>query len=94
MANGLQYKGEFVGLVVSQKFSEDRGSINYIGVTPAQRGKGYVNDLLCEGSRLMIEDGIHNLIADIDIQNYPLEKALELLGYQYKRSQVVLKLDL
>ncbi len=87
-------KGEFIGLVVPQKFSEDKGAINYIGVTPAQRGKGYVNDLLWEGSRLMIEDGLQNLIADIDVQNHPLEKALELLGYQYKRSLVVLKLDL
>lgn len=42
----------------------------------------------------MIEDGIQNLIADIDVQNHPLEKALELLGYQHKRSQVVLTLDL
>ncbi len=87
-------KGEFAGLIVPQKFSKDRGAINYIGVTPAQREKGYVNDLLWEGSRLMIEDGIQNLVADIDVQNHPLEKALELLGYQYKRSQVVLRLDL
>ena len=87
-------EGEFVGLVVPQKFSGNRGAINYIGVTPVQRGKGYVNDLLWEGSRLMIEDGIENLIADIDVQNHPMKKALELLGYQFKCSQVVLKLDL
>jgi ribosomal protein S18 acetylase RimI-like enzyme len=87
-------EGELVGLVVPQKFSENRGAINYIGVTPFQRGKGYVNGLLLEGSRLMIEDGIENLIADIDVQNYPLKKALGLLGYQFKCSQVVLKLDL
>lgn len=87
-------KGEFVGLVVSQKFSEDEGAINYIGVTPAQRGKGYVKDLLWEGSRIMIEDGIKNLIADIDVQNHPLEKALELLGYKDDCSEVVLTLNL
>lgn len=86
--------GEFVGLVVPQKFNETRGAINYIGVTPAQRGNGYINDLLWEGSRLMTEDGIQSLIADIDVQNHPLEKALELLGYQYKRSLLTLKLDL
>ncbi|WP_026891199.1 GNAT family N-acetyltransferase [Lacrimispora aerotolerans] len=87
-------EGEFVGLVVPQKLSVHRGAINYIGVTPVQRGRGYVNDLLWEGSRLMIEEGIENLIADIDVQNYPLKKALELLGYQFECSQVVLKLDL
>lgn len=87
-------KGEFVGLVVPPKFGEDRGAINYIGVIPEKRGKGYVNDLLWEGSKILIDDGIKSLIADIDVQNYPLEKALNLLGYEYKRLLIVFKLDL
>jgi ribosomal protein S18 acetylase RimI-like enzyme len=87
-------KGELVGLIVPQKFSENRGAINYIGVVPNKRGKGYVNDLLWEGSRLMLEDGIQRLIADIDVKNYPLEKALELLGFKYKGLEMVLKLNL
>ncbi len=87
-------KGEFVGLIVPQKFNENRGAINYIGVVPNQRGKGYVNDLLWEGSRLMMEDGIQSMIADIDVKNHPLEKALELLGFKYKGLELVLKLNL
>ncbi|BCN31816.1 GNAT family N-acetyltransferase [Anaeromicropila herbilytica] len=87
-------KKEMIGLVVPQKFSEEEGAINYIGVTPTQRGNGYVRELLWEGARIMIEDGIQNIMADIDIQNYPLEKALEQLGYQCSRSELVLKLEL
>jgi len=86
--------GTFVGLVIPQRFSEEAGAINYIGVVPQKRGAGYVQDLLEEGSRLMLEAGISILIADIDVQNYPLENALKRLGYIEKRSLAVLKLEI
>jgi ribosomal protein S18 acetylase RimI-like enzyme len=85
---------EFVGLVVPQKFDEDCGAINYIGVSPDKRGNGYINDLLLEGSNLIFDDNIQKIIADIDVENFPLEKSLNALGYEYKRSLVILKLNL
>lgn len=46
----------------TKKNSEIRGATNYIGVTAEQRGKGYVNELLWEGSQLLIDEGIKSLI--------------------------------
>lgn len=85
---------EFVGLVVPQKFDENCGAINYIGVSPEQRGKGFVNDLLLEGSLLLLNDGISQIIADVDVENFPVENALTRLGYEYERSLVILKIKL
>lgn len=85
---------EFVGLVVPQKFDETSGAINYIGVVPEQRGKGYVDALLAHGTQRLLDEKLEEIIADIDIQNVPLEKALMRLGYAYERSMLVLKLKL
>ena len=84
---------EFVGLVVPQMFRADLGCINYIGVSPDQRGKGYIDDLLLEGSRILHKNKITKIIADIDEGNFPIEKSLLKLGYQYKRSLIVLELS-
>ncbi len=87
-------QSEFVGLVVPQKFDDDCGAINYIGVSPDKRGKGYINDLLLEGSQLIFDANIPKIIADIDVENFPLDKSLNALGFEYERSLVVLKLNL
>ncbi|WP_055669572.1 GNAT family N-acetyltransferase [Desnuesiella massiliensis] len=85
---------ELIGLVVPQKLNDDVGAINYIGVVPAKRGRGYVKDLIIEGIRILNENGIKKVIADIDVKNYPLEKALIEEGFRMDCSMLVLKLDL
>lgn len=87
-------EGRFVGLVVPQRFDEACGAINYIGVAPDQRGNGYVYDLLREASNVMLEAGLKTLIAEIDIQNQPLDDALRKLGFHEKQSLTVLKKDI
>lgn len=86
--------GEFVGLIVPQKFDDERGAINYIGVTPDKRGNAFIDDLLEEASNIMINDGIKTCIAEIDVLNKPLEAALIRKGYSYKRALTVLKLEI
>ncbi len=89
-----QEDGSLVGLIVPQKFSDEEGAINYIGVVPQKRGAGYVYALIDAASTLMFQSGIQTVIADIDTQNQPLEKALNVLGYVAKGSLSVLKLKI
>jgi RimJ/RimL family protein N-acetyltransferase len=75
-----------VGLIVPQRFSESEGAINYIGVVPEQRGRGYVNDLLAEGTLTLHEDGVPSVIADVDDVNSPMANALIRAGYEKSRT--------
>jgi hypothetical protein len=86
------HNNELIGLVIPQKFNEDVGAINYIGVVPKKRGNGYVNDLIVEGIRILNENNIKKIIADIDVKNYPLEKALNKEEFKLDCRMLVLKL--
>jgi RimJ/RimL family protein N-acetyltransferase len=70
-----------VGLVVPQAFDEKVGAINYIGVVPEERGKGYSLDLLSAGAESLFQVGINEVIADIDRDNLPLKKNLSIIGF-------------
>ena len=82
-----------IGLVIPSSFGGGYGGINYIGIVPTERGKGYVNVLLNKGTNLLLEQGITTIIADIDTLNYPMKKALESCGYNFHCEEVVLKKD-
>jgi len=91
----LAYAGDLpVGLILSQRFSESLGAINYIGAPPEHRGRGYGLALLAEGTRILVESGITRVIADIDIDNKPLAAALERLGYVFKMEEVILSMEI
>jgi len=86
--------GERIGLVISQSFGEGYGGINYIGVVPSQRGKGYINQLLIKGTNILLEEDSEIIIADIDKQNTPMKNALEQVGYVFESDMVVLEYGL
>jgi ribosomal protein S18 acetylase RimI-like enzyme len=87
----LGYDGDIlIGLIISQRFNEKVGAINYIGVLPEYRGRSYGLDLLSEGTRILNKNGIEKIYADIDIANKPLATSLEKLGYIFKMEEVVL----
>ena len=86
-----EYNQGFVGLIVPQKFTSKLGAINYIGVAPEKRGRGYVKDLLAMGTSTLKSAGIGEIIADIDIHNYPMENALIALGYRFNKNELVLE---
>ncbi len=92
----LAYKsdGTLVGLVVPQKFSNEEGAINYIGVVPDHRGHGYVHDLLAKGTSILKIDGIKHIIADIDVDNIPMANALSRAGYMKEQTMWVYKIEL
>jgi ribosomal protein S18 acetylase RimI-like enzyme len=72
---------QVVGLVVPQILSQDAAGINYLGVVPALRGRGYGLELLEEGTRCLREITTNKIYADIDVSNFPLERSLEIAGY-------------
>ncbi|MGB1206103.1 MAG: GNAT family N-acetyltransferase [Chitinophagales bacterium] len=76
--------GALVGLVVPQRFSEQRGAVNYIGIVPNKRRQGYVDELLQYAIHILYEDGIKTIIADIDSRHIPLKKALLRVGFKKK----------
>ena len=87
----LGYFGDqIIGLVLPQRFSESIGGINYIGVLPRHRGHGYGKVLLAEGTRILLENGIKKIYADIDTANHPLAAALEQAGYTFGMEESVL----
>ena len=49
--------------------------IAYIGVLPAFRGKGYVDDVLAEGTRILAAQGVPRIRAATDVGNVPMAKA-------------------
>lgn len=83
---GYDNTGTLVGLVVPQLFDDQEGAINYIGVVPEQRGKGYGGDLLRAGTKLLCQKGIRRILADIDTENAPMIDAVA--GLDFKREYI------
>jgi RimJ/RimL family protein N-acetyltransferase len=55
--------------------------IGYVGVLPAHRGRGYVDDLLVEASRLLVDGGWTEIDAMTDVGNVPMAAAFARCGY-------------
>lgn len=70
-----------VGLSMPNK-GPTAGSIGYIGVTPEQRGHGYIDDLLAQITRTLIQAGVERIIADTDTGNFPMAAAFRRGGYR------------
>jgi RimJ/RimL family protein N-acetyltransferase len=79
-----------IGLVVAQHLSKRTGCINYIGVVPECRGNNYSRDLAMKALELLKEDpSIEQIIAEIDTENWPLERTLASLRYKRLRTMWV-----
>ncbi|MFJ1900022.1 GNAT family N-acetyltransferase [Streptomyces sp. NPDC088115] len=73
--------GEPVGFVIPAR-NDYNPIIAYIGVLPARRGHGYIDDLLTEGTRVLAgQDGVERIRAATDLGNVPMAKSFERLGY-------------
>jgi RimJ/RimL family protein N-acetyltransferase len=64
--------------------------IGYIGVVPEQRGHGYVDDLLAEGTALLADQGAEVVKADTDTGNVPMAAAFARAGYQVTGRRIVM----
>ncbi|TXS07234.1 N-acetyltransferase [Streptomyces sp. col6] len=79
--------GEPVGFVVPARNSYNP-IVAYIGVLPAHRGHGYIDDILAEGTRVLaVQEDVARIRASTDLGNVPMAKAFARLGYiNFERS--------
>ena len=56
--------------------------IAYLGVLPEHRGRGYVHDLLAEGTRVLSCANVPRIRASTDVSNVPMARAFEAAGWQ------------
>jgi ribosomal protein S18 acetylase RimI-like enzyme len=73
--------GGLVGLVMPAR-NPTSAVINYIGVVPEHRGRGYVDDLLVEGTAALRAAGAESVRADADTRNAPMAAAFRRAGYE------------
>lgn len=74
-------EGKLVGLVVPQELEKGLGCINYLGVLPEFRGRGYGRIILSWGISLLQRGGLEKILADVDSENLPMKNALEKEGF-------------
>jgi hypothetical protein len=55
--------------------------IAYVGVRPAHRGNGHVDELLGEGTRVLAAEGVPRVRASTDLGNVPMARAFERAWY-------------
>jgi len=55
--------------------------IAYLGVLPAHRGHGYIDEILAEGTRVLAAQGVPRIRAATDLGNVPMAKAFARAGY-------------
>jgi RimJ/RimL family protein N-acetyltransferase len=55
--------------------------IAYLGIVPAHRGKGYIDDVLAEGTRLLAGQDAPRIRAATDVTNLPMAAAFARAGY-------------
>ncbi|NED15037.1 GNAT family N-acetyltransferase [Streptomyces sp. SID9124] len=79
--------GEPVGFVIPARNSYNP-IIAYIGVLPAHRGHGHIDDILAEGTRVLAgQEDVVRVRASTDLGNVPMAKAFARLGYiNFERS--------
>ncbi|MER7948099.1 GNAT family N-acetyltransferase [Streptomyces sp. NPDC096079] len=76
----LPGSGEPVGFVVPAR-NNYHHTIAYIGVLPAHRGHGYIDDILAEGTRILAGTGVPRIRAATDLGNVPMAAAFARAGY-------------
>ncbi|MFB7662549.1 GNAT family N-acetyltransferase [Kitasatospora sp. NPDC056138] len=65
--------------------------VGYLGVLPEQRGRGYVDEILAEITRILaVEAGAERIRADTDLANVPMAAAFERGGYRNFARRLVL----
>jgi RimJ/RimL family protein N-acetyltransferase len=73
-------EGDLVGLIMPAR-NPTSPVIDYIGVVPEHRGKGYVDDLLARGAATLLSAGAEHIRADTDTANRPMAASFRRAGY-------------
>lgn len=78
-----------VGFIVPSATPYHR-NVGYLGVLPAQRGQGLVDDLLAEVTRIHAHAGAERITATTDVDNRPMAAAFDRAAYQVTEIRLVL----
>ena len=81
--------GDLVGMLIPSR-SATSASVSYLGVLPAQRGRGYVDDLLAEITHVHAADGAPQITADTDAANTPMAEAFTRTGYHVTQRRLAM----
>jgi len=73
--------GELAGFAIPSATPYHR-NVGYLGVVPELRGRGYVDDLLGEITRVHAADGADRITATTDVSNTPMAAAFDRANYQ------------
>ena len=66
--------GEPAGFVIPAR-NNYHAIIAYLGVLPAHRGNGYINEILAEGTRILAAQDVPRIRASTDLDNVPMAEA-------------------
>jgi GNAT superfamily N-acetyltransferase len=78
--------GEPAGFVIPARNSY-HAIIAYLGVLPAYRGNGYINEILAEGTRILAAYNVPRIRASTDLGNVPMAEAFTRAGWiNFERS--------
>jgi RimJ/RimL family protein N-acetyltransferase len=72
--------GEAVGFVTPAR-NDYNAIMAYLGVLPAHRGHGYVDEILAEGTRVLAAEEVPRIRASTDLDNLPMAQAFERAGW-------------
>ncbi|XCW06791.1 GNAT family N-acetyltransferase [Streptomyces sp. HUAS MG47] len=72
--------GEPVGFVIPAR-NNYHPIIAYIGVLPAHRGKGYIDEVLREGTAVLAAEDVPRIRAATDVGNVPMARSFARAGY-------------
>ncbi|MGH3858397.1 GNAT family N-acetyltransferase [Actinokineospora sp.] len=73
--------GEPVGFVIPAR-NNYNPIIAYIGVLPAHRGQGFIDEILAEGTRVLAANDVPRIRAATDLGNVPMARAFARAGYE------------
>lgn len=82
--------GTLAGFAVPSATPYDR-NVGYLGVVPGMRGRGLVDDVLGEITRIHAADGAGRITATTDVVNAPMAAAFERAGYRPTEVRLVLE---
>lgn len=86
-------RGDVVGFALPS--ANDGGPVvGYLGVLPEHRGRGYVDDLLAEVTRVLVAAGSERVRADTDRGNRPMAQAFERAGWSVFATRLVISAPL
>lgn len=72
--------GEPVGFVTPAR-NDYNPIIGYLAVLPEHRGNGYIDEILAEGTRILIAQDVPRIRAATDLGNTPMANAFQRVGY-------------